>query len=495
MPLRFSLLNVQGLSTIRTNKLKSEEFRNIFKSSDIVLLTETWTNDFSDIHVNNFEAYALHRNEIKKGSKRCSGGIIVYIRNKYVSKDTLVFTSQDDIIWIKIDKSLCCSENNLLIGLCYVIPDGSSRQSMSETNIFDRLLDSVVFLENKFNESCNFLLCGDFNSRTSNYPDFVTDDDTVHISVLPDDYVSDTQLPRFSEDEGHSNSNGHLLLDFCKQTGLRIMNGRVGNDKGVGKYTFVGRRGGSLVDYVLSSQSLISLVKTFDVQNPNIMSDHCLVHFSLELAVENEDRQNDDYESVGFKYKWSAERKAEFLQTLQQDDFGDRLATLNSNISACSNGIDVEQRVSDFVCIIDSVAAPLFKKKVVSGNDNSSFTYKNDAPWFNDVCHDKRFYFYEMLNKYRENKTNNNRINMIQARSDYKNVLRKARYEYDKQKTMRLENARFKNAKLYWNLLKESAGVKSSNIPLSAFEQYFRAINNPENPFYTPDEDVLFFNE
>ena len=98
-----------------------------------------------------------------------------------------------------------------------------------------------------------------------------------------------------------------------------------------------------------------------------------------------------------------------------------------------------------------------------------------------------------MLNKYRENKTNNNRINMIQAQSDYKNVLRKARYEYDKQKTMRLENARFKNAKLYWNLLKESAGVKSSDI--SAFEQYFRAINNPENPFYTPDEHVLFFNE
>ena len=32
----------------------------------------------------------------------------MYIRNKYVSKDTLVFTSQDDIIWIKIDKSLCC---------------------------------------------------------------------------------------------------------------------------------------------------------------------------------------------------------------------------------------------------------------------------------------------------------------------------------------------------------------------------------------------------
>ena len=99
-----------------------------------------------------------------------------------------------------------------------------------------------------------------------------------------------------------------------------------------------------------------------------------------------------------------------------------------------------------------------FRKKVhsqdVSEPDCSSFTYKNDAPWFTVLCHEKRFYFYQMFNKYRENKTNTNRVNMVKARSEYKTTLRKARYDYDKKKTMRLENARFKNAKLYWNLLK-----------------------------------------
>ena len=108
-----------------------------------------------------------------------------------------------------------------------------------------------------------FLLCGDYNARSSNKPDFVTDDDTVHISVLPDDYVTDTQLSRYSQDEGHINSNVHYLLDFCKQTGLRLMNGRVGNDEGVGKYTFVGSRGSSLVDYVLASQFFFLLFKIF----------------------------------------------------------------------------------------------------------------------------------------------------------------------------------------------------------------------------------------
>ena len=82
----------------------------------------------------------------------------------------------------------------------------------------------------------------------------------------------------------------------------------------MGKYTFVGRRGSSLVDYVLSSQSLFSLVKTFDVQNPNIMSDHCLVHFSLELAVVNEDRQNDDKESVALNINGARSEKQNFYR-------------------------------------------------------------------------------------------------------------------------------------------------------------------------------------
>ena len=95
MPLRISLLNVQGLVTKRTNKLKSMEFQNIFKNNDLVLLTETWTNEFSDISVNNFESFVLNRIEKKAASKRNSGGIILYIREEFVTKDTLVYTSQE----------------------------------------------------------------------------------------------------------------------------------------------------------------------------------------------------------------------------------------------------------------------------------------------------------------------------------------------------------------------------------------------------------------
>ena len=84
---------------------------------------------------------------------------------------------------------------------------------------------------------------------------------------------------------------------------------------------------------------------------------------------------------------------------------------------------------------------------------------------------------------------------MSKARSEYKTAMRKARYDDDRQKMEHLKNARFKNAKLNWNLLKELAGIKPANIPLTAFEQYFKAINNPIDPFYIPDEDIICFNE
>ena len=114
------------------------------------------------------------------------------------------------------------------------------------------MLDSVVYIENVTQNACNFLICGDFNGRTSVNPDFVKEDDSIHMPVLPDEYIPDVKLPRFSQDNGHVNNNGLLLLEFYKQTWLSIMNGRVGNDCGVGRYTFVGSRGSSLVDYVLA---------------------------------------------------------------------------------------------------------------------------------------------------------------------------------------------------------------------------------------------------
>ena len=135
MTLRCALLICQGLITKRTNKLNTAEFHNIFQSNDIVLCPECWTDELSEIAVNSFENFVLNRYEKKRGSKRNSGGIILYISSEYVTRDMLINTSKDDILWVNICKTVLGLDTDLYICLCYVIPDESSRQALNESNI------------------------------------------------------------------------------------------------------------------------------------------------------------------------------------------------------------------------------------------------------------------------------------------------------------------------------------------------------------------------
>ena len=48
-----ALLNAQSLSTKQVNKPSTPEINTIFESHDVVLLTETWSNNFSHLHFEN----------------------------------------------------------------------------------------------------------------------------------------------------------------------------------------------------------------------------------------------------------------------------------------------------------------------------------------------------------------------------------------------------------------------------------------------------------
>ena len=120
------------------------------------------------------------------------------------------------------------------------------------------------------------------NARTSDCPDFVVDENSLHCDFLPDDFITDTYINRCSQDKGKLNSNGRVLLDFCKQTGMRMLNGCFDRDKH-GRYTYVGSNGSSVVDYVIRTSNLFQCVDMFYVHDPNILTDHCLIDFVLSF--------------------------------------------------------------------------------------------------------------------------------------------------------------------------------------------------------------------
>ena len=100
------------------------------------------------------------------------------------------------------------------------------------------------------------------------------------------------------------------------------------------------------------------------------------------------------------------------------------------------------------------------------------------------------------MNIYRNDKSDENRISMTSARSLYKCLARKNKYQYDTEQTKILEQNRYLDAKRYWSMLKGSVKpIKSSKLHTDDFVRYFKSINDPNSHFYQPDEDIVYFNE
>ena len=142
----FTFLKCQGLASKYTNKLHSEEFINVFFKKAIVLLTETWTNELSDISVAGFKDFRLNRFNKKQNPKRDSGGIVLFVRDKLIiNKHCILFKKDgDDIIWLKIDKHLFHLSSDLYLCLCNAIPSNSSREAFTEISILDRISQNIV---------------------------------------------------------------------------------------------------------------------------------------------------------------------------------------------------------------------------------------------------------------------------------------------------------------------------------------------------------------
>ena len=68
--------------------------------------------------------------------------------------------------------------------------------------------------------------------------DFVDNDSDYTADLLPDNYITDQALLRYSEDSVCKEYD-ICLLDMCKSTGLRIVNGRMGEDKFIGWFTCI----------------------------------------------------------------------------------------------------------------------------------------------------------------------------------------------------------------------------------------------------------------
>ena len=160
-----------------------------------------------------------------------------------------------------------------------------------QQDVFDRIQRHIAEFKSTYDANyrdVKFCVAGDMNGRTVCLPDYVVHDISKNLP-LPDDYMEDNgpDMPHRTNCDKMINNYGRLLLDLCKMCSLRILNGRAGSDRGVGKWTCTKYYGQSVVVYVACTADLYDSIVSFNVSDPLPHSDHSVINFSLAVQKRN----------------------------------------------------------------------------------------------------------------------------------------------------------------------------------------------------------------
>ena len=140
---------------------------------------------------------------------------------------------------MKIKKEVSKGDHDIYVGTHYVSPTSAAADKTA------KLVESV----SAFQAKGYVLINGDFNARTGNQNDTISQD---KFDTDFDIEIEGNNSKRNSQDK-IVNKRGEEILDMCKSQNLYIANGRKIGDP-FGSYTCLKWNGNSVVDYLLSSQ-------------------------------------------------------------------------------------------------------------------------------------------------------------------------------------------------------------------------------------------------
>ena len=129
-------------------------------------------------------------------------------------------------LWCRISKNLLSTNTDLFICGIYIAPEKSN---YFDKDIFEQLENDITY----FNSKGNTMILGDFNARTKTLADFVSKEGNQFIND-----VSETSWhPKIRQNFDTNNNHGKHLINICKSTDMRILNGRTRGDS-LGRPTF-----------------------------------------------------------------------------------------------------------------------------------------------------------------------------------------------------------------------------------------------------------------
>ena len=309
--LSFFAWNINGLfSTTLGDKLRNSDLLSMIKNFDFIILSKTWKK--GNIDVEGF--MVVTTNAIKTGKwGRHSGGLALLYNSKF--RDWIsVEVQSTNLLWFKILKKYTKTDNDIYVCGAYIPPYNSIYFSPV---VFEELENDIE----KFSSLGSILLMGDFNWRTGKYPDNVCQDGN---SIIVNDQSKFSQYA-FQRNSFVNDLNNHRkrLLEICRSADQRILNGRIYDDS-LGRPTFHGKSGVSVVDYAVCDQDLFPHLANFFVREPSSLSDHSPIMAWLNIDTNDNHlattNTNDTLTRLSKQFIWETNSPQKFRATLQSRD-------------------------------------------------------------------------------------------------------------------------------------------------------------------------------
>lgn len=358
--LHVSCWNINGFKLKGYNKYSDSDFISEFNKKDIFCLLETHCSLEDALEIPDFKAVHLIRPMSARTRKR-SGGISVYVRSTLRPGIKFLKHKTNDYIWLKLCKQFFGLPEDLYLCFLYNPPANSTYSQSLTYDILEYVENDIV----SYSKLGKILIAGDVNARTgSKQLDFIQNDilDT-HISSLFEEYNPDFDIPVRHSQDSILSKRGKTLNDLCVQTGIRILNGRTPGDY-IGQLTCHTPMGSSVVDYFLSSESLLSNILFFKVHDFKAdLSDHCQVSTMLKVNCIFNAVQKDVY-SIPNQYIWEENSAEKFQNALASPLVQEKIKTFNNtNYTGDSNIM-----IQDLNNILYEAANISIKKKIIKGS-------------------------------------------------------------------------------------------------------------------------------
>jgi len=208
-----------------------EHLLDLFQHVDVVVLTEThhFPGDTFPV-LSGFCCFNVARLVIPQGVvRKHSGGIAILVRETWANSTVVWKTARDGTrIWLCLGNAF---QRPLFLCIIYVAPQGSPN---ADSSLFEHICQEV----REAMSLNSVVLAQDFNARTGTNTDFIDCSQLADVLLVPhaiEDTLPNDMLERQNRDTVIAGWHREFL-DFCRTTGLFILNGRTPGDIS-GEYT------------------------------------------------------------------------------------------------------------------------------------------------------------------------------------------------------------------------------------------------------------------